>query len=145
MFLKRNVFLVGRSRIITTVQDAGMGLYDGSDPLSYFRYSRFFMGYVWLFSRWHILSFSVIHNLYYNISTFSAQETIHRQAVVCHRVLRRVQELAQQSQVEQLNKANQQSMLSCSLQSKWVIFFCNCKKIKNCRQHTTVTHILFYK
>jgi hypothetical protein len=30
----------------------------------------------------------------------SAQETIHRQAVVCHRVLRRVQELAHQSQVE---------------------------------------------
>jgi len=28
-----------------------------------------------------------------------AQETIHRQAVVCHRVLRRVQELAQQSQI----------------------------------------------
>lgn len=29
----------------------------------------------------------------------AAQDTIHRQAVVCHRVLRRVQELAQQSQV----------------------------------------------
>jgi len=36
----------------------------------------------------------------------SAQETIHRQAVVCHRVLRRVQELAHQSQVGSMFSAS---------------------------------------
>jgi hypothetical protein len=29
----------------------------------------------------------------------SAQETIHKQAVLCHRVLRRVQDVVQQSQI----------------------------------------------
>ena len=30
---------------------------------------------------------------------FSAQETIHKQAVLCHRVLRRIQDVVQQSRI----------------------------------------------
>ena len=45
-----------------------------------------------------------------NILLIAAQETIHRQAVVCHRVLRRVQELAQQSEV--MEKETWDSLLS---------------------------------
>jgi hypothetical protein len=52
----------------------------------------------------------------------SAQETIHRQAVVCHRVLRRVQELAHQSQVEKrlLMKIKEGRAGSPFLGRKWL-------------------------
>ena len=46
---------------------------------------------------WNKNVFSPLFSNEFN--TFSAQETIHKQAVLCHRVLRRIQDVVQQSRL----------------------------------------------
>jgi hypothetical protein len=48
-------------------------------------------------------------------SYFTAQDSIHRQAVLCHRVLRRVQDVAKESQI--LERETWESLLGFLLAS----------------------------